>query len=123
MTLAVLFSLIAYSLTALCSIFIIRRRISTRRLRMLMVVVGLLPLVQCLTLLRNKAIWLTSTLNTISDMTDLIVGALCLYAIYLIDVESRDRKRTDMQLRLVESETIPATKPHPPQWLAQRTSP
>lgn len=119
MSLAILASVAAYLLTSVCAITLVRRRSPNRHLRLLTVVIGLLPLVQVLTLLRDRALGDLVLFRQAAENIDLVMAYLCLFAIYLIDRESRDRRRTDMQLRLAEQERAPQPAP-PPSALAHR---
>ena len=40
----------------------------------------------------------------LADVIHLLVGALCVCAVYLLDLEISDRRKTDMHLRLMEQE-------------------
>lgn len=119
MSLAILASVAAYLLTSVCAITLVRRRGPNRHLRLLTVVIGLLPLVQVLTLLRDRALGDLVLFRQAAENIDLVMAYLCLFAIYLIDRESRDRRRTDMQLRLAEQERAPQPAP-PPSALVHR---
>jgi hypothetical protein len=118
MTLAILSSLIAYAVTTLCAVVLLRRRGPNWRLRWLGVVMGVLPLLEAYMLLWDRGIVLAPN-RMIADLLNLAISALCLIAIRLLDVENRDRQRTDIQLRLIESETAAVeTASKRPEWLA-----
>lgn len=99
MTSAIVASVTAYLLMGVCAVWLLRKQGGNRRLRGVIVLVGLMPVVEGIGLLKEKS------------LADLVVGGMCLGAFYLLDEESRDRKRTDMRLRLVEQETM-FGKPH-----------
>jgi hypothetical protein len=103
LTPAILSSVVAYLLSSACALLLVRRRFRNPRLRGLSIVIGMLPLLQALSLLNQRGLNLFG-LNHVTDLVDLFVSMLCLWSIHLLDVESRDRQQTDMKLRLVESE-------------------
>jgi hypothetical protein len=100
---AIFCSILAYLLTTLCAFTLLRRSGYNRRLRILMVVIGILSLCQAVNLLGNVGVWVVN--NRVASHVDLFVGYVCLVAIYILEKEARDRKRTDMRLRLVEFES------------------
>jgi hypothetical protein len=113
LTPAILSSVAAYALTSFCAIALIRRRFSNKRLKQLALLIGLMPLLQAASLISTRQFRITGMANEITDFVDLFVSLLCLWSIYLIDKESRDRLTVDVKLRLVESETQRAeAKPH-----------
>jgi len=121
MTAALISSLIAYGLTAFCAAVLLRRRGPNWRLRWLATALGALALLQAGMMLWERGIWLAQN-RTIADLLNIVISAFCLIAIRVLDVENRDRQRTDMQLRLVESETAAVEKSSKrPGWLASTT--
>jgi hypothetical protein len=107
MTPAILTPVAAYCLMSFFSVVVIRRRVHSPRLRTLTVVVGLLPLCQAAALLGGSLPRNWHFGGSPGDLVDSLMSLLCLFAVYLIDKESRDRKRADMRLRVAESETSP----------------
>ena len=102
-------ALVAYLLTAVCAIQMLRRPASTR-VRFLTCVVGLLPLCHSVLLLRDHGVAAVTVIGSAAELVELFVSALCLTAIHLLNKENRDRNVTDARLRLVEA----AVPPPPP---------
>jgi hypothetical protein len=96
------FALVAYVLTMVCSL-ILARRSSNWRIRLLSFTVGLLPLCQAVQLLGRNQIWISREVAEITEPLELLVCALCLTAIYLLQKENVDRKKTDASLRIIEA--------------------
>lgn len=104
---AIISSVLAYVITSICAVVIMRRRFTSKRLLWLTIVIGAMPLLQAMAILNQRGIHVFEIGNQIPDFVDLFVSLLCLWAVHLINVESRDRTRTDVKLRLVESEVQP----------------
>jgi len=102
-------ALVAYLLTAVCAIQMLRRPASTR-IRFLTCVVGLLPLFHAVLLLLDHGVPAETVIGRAAELVELFVSSLCLTAIHLLNKESRDRNVTDAKLRLVEA----AVPPPPP---------
>src|SRR5438552_3148733 len=111
MTPAVLTSVTIYLVTALGALLWVRRRGLNQRLRLLALLVGLMPLLQAVTLLKDNGHWFANLNLPLGDIAPLLLGALCVCAVYLLDLEISDRRKTDMRLRLVEQETPFHTPP------------
>ena len=100
-------ALLAYALSAICSI-VVAKRSSNWRIRLLALTVGLLPLCQALVLLGRHQIWLSAEIAEMAESLELLVGALCLTAIHLLSKENDDRRNTDVRLRVAEATPVPS---------------
>ncbi len=95
-------SLIAYSITGVSALLLIRRA-SNRRIRFLAVSIGLLPLCEAISILRANG-WLPGTpVQHSIEMVQLAASAFALAAVHFLNRENRDRRNADMRLRLAES--------------------
>lgn len=95
-------SLIAYSITGISALLLIRRA-SNRRIRFLAVSIGLLPLCEAISILRANG-WLPGTpVQHSIEMVQLAASAFALAAVHFLNRENRDRRNADMRLRLAES--------------------
>lgn len=101
MDLPVATSLFAYSLTIVCAC-ILARRSSNWRIRLLAFTIALLPLCQGTILLGEQRLWVSAAMGQAAESMELLVSALCLTAVHLLNKENRDRKETDVQLRIFE---------------------
>ena len=99
-------ALFAFSLSIICSL-VVAKRSSNRRIRLLALTVGLLPLCQAVVLLGRHHVWLGTEVAEIAESLELLVGALCLTAIHLLNKENGDRHNTDLRLRVAESTPAP----------------
>jgi hypothetical protein len=99
-------ALFAFSLSVICS-FVVAKRSSNSRIRLLALTVGLLPLCQAVVLLGRHHIWLSTEVAEVAESLELIVGALCLTAIHLLNKENGDRRNTDLRLRVAEATPAP----------------
>jgi len=97
-------ALLAYGITIVCAL-VVAKRSSNWRIRLLAFTVGLLPLCQAVVLLANNQIWLGHQAARTAESLELLVSALCLTAIHLLNKENRDRKGTDVRLRVAEAST------------------
>jgi hypothetical protein len=97
---------VAYLLTAVCAIQMLRRPASTR-IRFVTSVVGLLPLCHAVLLLLDHGVPAETVIGRAAELVELFVSALCLTAIHLLNKVSRDRNVTDAKLRLVEAAVPP----------------
>jgi hypothetical protein len=114
-------ALMAYLLTALSAIAMLRRS-ANGRIRFLTFVVGLLPLCQTMLMLREYGVFTLPAVGRAAELVELFVSALCLSAIHLLNKESFDRKLTDAKLRLVEAEVPNPRSLHEvpaPCWLSE----
>src|SRR5262249_48874596 len=93
------FALFPYLLSIGCAL-ILARRSTNWRIRLLSFTVGLVPLCQTVQLLGRNRIWITKEVAEITEPLELLVGALLLTAIYLLQKENLDRKKTDVSLRI-----------------------
>lgn len=95
-------SLVAYSITGIAALSLIRRA-SNRRIRFLAVSIGLLPLCEAVSILRANG-WLPGTpVQHSIEMVQLAASAFALAAVHFLNRENRDRRNADMRLRLAES--------------------
>jgi heme A synthase len=78
---------------ALGALVWVRRRGSNQRLRLLAVLVGLLPVLQTIILLKENGYWFRGLNFPLADVIHLLVGALCVCAMYLLDLEISDRRK------------------------------
>jgi len=99
-------ALFAFSLSIICSL-VVAKRSSNRRIRLLALTVGLLPLCQAVVLLGRHHVWLGTEVAEVAESLELLVGALCLTAIHLLNKENGDRHNTDLRLRVAESTPTP----------------
>ena len=99
-------ALFAFSLSIICSL-VVAKRSSNRRIRLLALTVGLLPLCQAVVLMGRHHVWLGTEVAEIAESLELLVGALCLTAIHLLNKENGDRHNTDLRLRVAESTPAP----------------
>jgi hypothetical protein len=83
----------------------VAKRSSNWRIRLLALTVGLLPFCQGVILLANNNIWLSHQYARTGESLELLVSALCLTAVHLLNKENRDRKGTDVRLRVAEATT------------------
>ena len=97
-------ALLAYAITIVCAL-VVAKRSSNWRIRLLAFTVVLLPLCQAVVLLANNQIWLGHQAASTAESLELLVSALCLTAIHLLNKENRDRKGTDVRLRVAEAST------------------
>lgn len=95
-------ALVAYLLSVVCSL-VVAKRSSNWRIRLLALTVGLLPLCQAVILLGRHQIWLSIEAAEMAESLELLVSALCLTAIHLLNKENRDRRHTDVRLRVAEA--------------------
>ena len=102
MSLPTLAALVAYSITGIAALSLIRRA-SNRRIRFLAISIGLLPLCEAVSILRANG-WLPGApvLHSI-EMVQLAASAFALAAVHFLNRENRDRRNADMRLRLAES--------------------
>src|ERR1700686_4721368 len=91
-------ALFAFSLSIICSL-VVAKRSSNRRIRLLALTVGLLPLCQAVVILGRHSIWLGPEVAEMAESLELLVGALSLTAIHLLNKENGDRRNTDARLR------------------------
>jgi hypothetical protein len=106
MSLSVGSALFAYLLSVVCSL-VVAKRSSNRRIRLLALTVGLLPLCQAVIILGHNQIWLGTEVAEMAESLELLVGALSLTAIHLLNKENGDRRETDLRLRVAESTPAP----------------
>lgn len=88
------------NLVATGSSMLLLRRGSSRRLRRLILAVGIMSMAQ-LSVAVYSAIAGSAPLPTLYQA---LVGVMALYALYLLYDETRDRNMTDLRLRLAEHE-------------------
>jgi len=100
-------ALIAYVITMICAL-VVAKRSQNWRIRLLAFTVGLLPLCQAATLMSANHIWLPEQAARVAQSLQLLVCALCLTAIHLLNKENRDRKGTDVRLRVAEAQQNPS---------------
>jgi hypothetical protein len=98
-------ALLAYLLSVFCS-FVLAKRSSNWRIRLLALTIGLLPLCQAVILLGRHRIWLSTEVAELAESLELLVGALSLTAIHLLNKENGDRRNTDVLLRVTENTPI-----------------
>jgi len=99
-------ALFAYVVTMLCAL-VVAKRSTNWRIRLLALTVGMLPLCQAVVLLASNHLWLSDQVAETAQGFELLVCALCLTAIHLLNKENRDRKHTDIRLRVAESAPQP----------------
>lgn len=97
-------ALFAYGITIVCAL-IVAKRSQNWRIRLLAFTVGLLPLCQAVILMANHDIMIGQQAARTAESLQLLVCALCLTAIHLLNKENRDRKGTDVRLRVAEAAT------------------
>ena len=97
-------ALFAYGITIVCALMVARRS-QNWRIRLLAFTVGLLPLCQAVILMANHDILIGKQAARTAESLQLLVCALCLTAIHLLNKENRDRKGTDVRLRVAEAAT------------------
>lgn len=96
-------ALVAYSITGISALSLIRRA-SNRRIRFLAVSIGLLPLCEAVSILRANG-WLPGApVQHSIEMVQLAASAFALAAVHFLNRENRDRRNADMRLRLAESQ-------------------
>jgi hypothetical protein len=100
-------ALFAYVIT-IVSALVVAKRSTNWRIRLLALTVGMLPLCQTVVLLASNHIWLSDQAAETAQGFELLVCALCLTAIHLLNRENRDRKDTDIRLRVAESAPQPS---------------
>src|ERR1700694_1230888 len=100
MSIPLVSALLAYALTITCA-FVLATRSSNRRIRLLAFTIALVPLCQGVILLGDNKIWVSPMMRDTAQSMELLVGALCLAAVYLLGEENRDRKETDSKLRVL----------------------
>jgi hypothetical protein len=108
MSLSIGSALVAYLLSVVCSL-VVAKRSSNWRIRLLALTVGLLPLCQAVILLGRHQIWLGVEAAETAESLELLVSALSLTAIHLLNKENRDRRNTDVRLRVAEATPPPQT--------------
>jgi hypothetical protein len=108
MSLSIGSALVAYLLSVFCSL-VVAKRSSNWRIRLLALTVGLLPLCQAVILLGRHRIWLGVEAAETAESLELLVSALSLTAIHLLNKENRDRRNTDVRLRVAEATSPPQT--------------
>jgi hypothetical protein len=106
MSLSIASALLAYLLCVVCA-FVVSKRSSNWRIRLLALTVGLLPLCQAVVLLGRNHLWLSTAVGEVAEALELLVSALCLTTIHLLHQENRDRKNTDVRLRVAEATPKP----------------
>lgn len=115
----------AYGLTVTCSV-VVAKRSSNWRIRLLAYTIGLLPLCQAVSLLGRNKVWITSEVGQVVEMLELLVSALSLTSIHLLNRENGDCKKTDVRLRVTETNAgTPAPRQEQPPvqegWEVRRT--
>jgi hypothetical protein len=95
-------ALTAYGITIVCAL-IVAKRSQNWRIRLLAFTVGLLPLCQGVILMANHDILIGQQAARTAESLQLLICALCLTAIHLLNKENRDRKGTDVRLRVAEA--------------------
>jgi hypothetical protein len=79
------------------------KRSTNWRIRFLAFAIGLAPLCQSIILLGNQHIWITPDIGHTAESLQLSDSALCLAALHLLNKENRDRRGTDVRLRVAEA--------------------
>lgn len=102
-------STIAANLATTCCALLLLRRGPSRRLRLLILTVGLLSLAQTAACLHSQGVWAGGSAYVVEAHQSL-VACLSLLAIYLLGSEIYDRNLTDRKLRLLEHDQLPASK-------------
>ena len=95
-------AIFAYLVATACAIVLMKRS-SNWRIRFLAFAIGLAPLCQTIILLGNQHIWITPNIGHTAESLQLSDSALCLAALHLLNRENRDRKGTDVRLRVAEA--------------------
>jgi hypothetical protein len=104
------FTLFAYSMTIVCA-YVVAKRSSNWRIRLLAVTLAMLPLCQGVILLGDHKIWVSAQIRDIAESMELLVSALCLTGVHLLNRENVNRKNTDARLRITELMPWRASKP------------
>lgn len=94
--------LTVYLITALCALLLLPKS-SNWRLRLLIGTIGLQCLAHAASELRKHHPYWQSRLGHMAGVIEMFGGALALTAIYLLKRENRDRRTTDVRLRLAEA--------------------
>jgi hypothetical protein len=102
MPLIVFCAIFAY-LVATASAIVLMKRSTNWRIRFLAFAIGLAPLCQSIILLGNQHIWITPDIGHTAESLQLSDSALCLAALHLLNKENRDRRGTDVRLRVAEA--------------------
>lgn len=103
MTIGIWGAFVAYLVTAGCG-FLLMRRTANGRLRFLMAVVSVMPLVQAALLFGHQLAAGASAADHALELVELFVSALCLSAMHILNRESRERRIVTAKLRLAEAE-------------------
>lgn len=98
----VFMTIIANLLATACALLLMRKG-PTRRLRLLVLTVGLTSLAQTALCLHGSGIASLSTLPML-PIHQVIVAGLSLFAVYLLGLEVRERNVSERRMRLVEHE-------------------
>jgi hypothetical protein len=100
-----------YLLTTGCSVRLFPR-LRHWRLKFLDVVIGLAPLYQVVVLLTERNAWPFSASRQVGEYAELLVSSLFLVAIFILDLDGAERRRTEVHLRLIEATaSVPALHP------------
>ncbi len=102
MSLAVGTAFVAYLLTGGCAVYL-HRRASNRRIRLLSFTVAVLALCRTLSILHDNGTSVASAFGNSLELLEVTASALSLTVIHFLNRENRDRRMTDMRLRLAES--------------------
>jgi len=103
MSLTVGATIFAYMMTAAGAVILLERA-SNRRIRLLTCAVGLMPMCQALGLLRDHVGWVGPAMGNSVEMLQLAASCLSLASIHFLNRENRDRRSTDIRLRVAEFE-------------------
>ncbi len=98
-----LVSAFIYLLTTVCAV-LLTRRMKNWRMRLLTAVLAVMSLNQMLALLREKKIWTMPAPNEVTEFVELIVSSVFLLTIPVLEMEMKERHRTEARLRLAEAE-------------------
>jgi hypothetical protein len=104
------FTLFAYGMTIACA-YVVARRSSNWRIRLLAVTIAMLPLCQGVILLADHKILVNPQVRDIAESMELLVSALCLTGVHLLNRENVNRKNADARLRVAELMPWRASKP------------
>ncbi len=102
MPIIVFCAIFAYLAATACAIVLMKRS-TNWRIRFLAFAIGLAPLCQSIILLGNQHIWITPDIGHTAESLQLSDSALCLAALHLLNKENRDRRGTDVRLRVAEA--------------------
>jgi len=103
LNLRIIGAIIGYLIAAFCAMLLFRRGYDWR-FKLLVSVVGLLPLYHAMTLMIRHGLWTVALEDWFGDAVELITAVVFLVVVLLLDLESTERRYVHARLRLAEAE-------------------